>query len=164
MNTVIFDLDHTVICSAHRKATKADGSLDLEHWIANSTPAKIMADSLLPLASQWHRILHKKNRPQIVVCTARVMGYCDHLFLHNHGLKADKILSRAEGDRSNDAQLKVKLLTQYAISRGQSWADFVASAMMFDDNQAVIERLSSMGLKVYDALKVNEALERRALV
>ena len=49
----IFDLDHTVIDSSHRQLTKADGSLDLAHWITNNTREKIMADSLLPLATQW---------------------------------------------------------------------------------------------------------------
>ena len=51
----IFDLDHTVIDSSHRQLTKADGSLDLAHWIANNTREKIMADSLLPLATQWRK-------------------------------------------------------------------------------------------------------------
>ena len=37
----IFDLDHTVIDSSHRQITRADGSLDLDAWIENSTRKKI---------------------------------------------------------------------------------------------------------------------------
>jgi hypothetical protein len=46
----IFDLDHTVIDSSHRQLTRADGSLDLDHWIENCTREKIYQDKLLPLA------------------------------------------------------------------------------------------------------------------
>ena len=53
--TFIFDLDHTVIDSSHRQITKADGSLDLDNWIANCTREKIMADTFLPLASTLAR-------------------------------------------------------------------------------------------------------------
>ena len=50
----IFDLDHTVIDSSHRQLTRADGSLDLDHWIENCTREKIYQDKLLPLARlQW---------------------------------------------------------------------------------------------------------------
>ena len=73
MTRFIFDLDHTVIDSSHRQATRPDGSLDLDHWRENSTPAMIEADSLLPLANEWRKA-HRKGA-SIVVCTARVMLY-----------------------------------------------------------------------------------------
>jgi FMN phosphatase YigB (HAD superfamily) len=56
MKTYIFDLDHTVIDSSHRQLTKADGSLDLAHWIENNTPEKIAADTELPLANHWRKV------------------------------------------------------------------------------------------------------------
>ena len=68
----LFDLDGTMIDSSHRQNTLADGSLDLDNWIANNTPEKIMADTLLPLASQWKAI--DRNRHSIVIMTARVIG------------------------------------------------------------------------------------------
>ena len=49
----IYDLDHTVICSAHRQATLPNGDLDLAHWIENSTAELVARDSLLPLAEHW---------------------------------------------------------------------------------------------------------------
>ena len=41
----IYDLDHTVICSAHRQATLPNGDLDLAHWIENSTAELVARDS-----------------------------------------------------------------------------------------------------------------------
>ena len=52
----IFDLDHTVVDSSHRQATRPDGSLDLDHWREHSTPAMIERDTLLPLAHEWRKI------------------------------------------------------------------------------------------------------------
>lgn len=41
MNTIMFDLDHTVIDSAHRTRYLANGKIDLAHWRANCTREKI---------------------------------------------------------------------------------------------------------------------------
>ena len=90
MKYVIFDLDATVIDSSHRQITKADGSLDLAAWKKNSTYAKVMRDSLLPLANHWKRIQELKN-VYIAVLTARVMGDADFHNLKFKGLKADYV-------------------------------------------------------------------------
>ena len=92
----IFDLDHTVIDSSHRQATRPDGSLDLDHWREHSTPDLIERDTLLPLAHEWRKI-HRKGGT-IIVCTARVMGYADYFYLGSRGMFAEKIISRQEGD------------------------------------------------------------------
>ena len=52
----IFDLDHTVIDSSHRQATRPDGSLDLEHWKANST-RQLIAVSYTHLTLPTKRIV-----------------------------------------------------------------------------------------------------------
>ena len=152
----IFDLDHTVIDSSHRQLTRADGSLDLDHWIENNTRAKIMRDKLLPLARHW-RESHAKGA-EIVVCTARVIGEHDLEFLRDRGLFFDAMLSRPMGDDSRDADLKARLLASYAKSRGYSWRRFCQFSLMFDDNKNVIEGLQSYGLRVYNALEINERL------
>jgi len=157
MKTFIFDLDHTVIDSSHRQITLADGSLDLNNWIENCTREKIMADKLLPLANHW-RALALGSRNEIVVCTARVMSEHDHAFLALHGLDADAVLSRAMGDRSGDADLKERLLRQYASDTGRSWARFCLSAVMYDDNQNVLSRLASIGIACYNAISLNKTL------
>ena len=156
MTRFIFDLDHTVIDSSHRQATRSDGSLDLDHWREHSTPALIARDSLLPLADQWRRALAKGS--EIVVCTARVMGPADYRYLTQHGLLADCVISRAEGDRTADDLLKLRALKRYAASVGESWARFTRTSMMFDDNQNVINTLANHGLTVHNAILLNKEL------
>ena len=157
MKTFIFDLDHTVIDSSHRQITLADGSLDLDNWIANCTQEKIMADKLLPLAQHWRRLQAAGN--EIVVCTARVMGVWDHVFLADHGLTADAILSRPLGCVDADADLKENLLREYAQKTGRSWSRFSRNAAMYDDNMGVLNRLSSLGIACYNAISLNNTLK-----
>ena len=152
----IFDLDHTVVDSSHRQATRPDGSLDLDHWREFSTPAMIEADTLLPLAHEWRKAYRKGHG--IIVCTARVMGPADYRYLTSRGLFADKVISRAEGDRTPDDLLKLRGLKQYASSKGISWARFTRTAQMFDDNLNVINTLTANGLKVHNAISINESL------
>ena len=152
----IFDLDHTVVDSSHRQATRPDGSLDLDHWREHSTPKLIERDSLLPLAHEWRK-LHKRGHT-IVVCTARVMGPADYFYLGSRGLFAHKIISRADGDRTSDDLLKLRGLKQYARTEGISWARLCKTAKMFDDNKNVISCLQANGLPCYDAISINEAL------
>lgn len=152
----IFDLDHTAIDSSHRQLTKADGSLDLDHWIANNTREKIMGDSLLPLAYQWRKAQAKGA--EIVVCTARVIGPYDLEFLAKHGLKYNAMLSRPLGSDIPDDLLKWVSLRHYAKSLDKSWKNFCAFSLMFDDNQRVISTLASKGMRVYNAISINKRL------
>ena len=149
----IYDLDHTVIDSRHRQATLPNGDLDLAHWIENSTPEKVAADKLLPLAGHWIR--QRERGAEIVVCTARVMGEADYRFLADHGLVWDAMLSRNEGDRTADADLKLTALRNYAASAGISWRRFCMFSVMMDDNKNVIDLLTRAGLRVYNALELN---------
>jgi len=153
----IFDLDHTVVDSSHRQATRPDGSLDLDHWREHSTPAMIEADTLLPLAHEWRKAYRKGA--EIVVCTARVMGPADYRYLTSRGLFADKVISRREGDRTADDLLKLRGLKQYCRDTGISWARLCRTSIMFDDNSSVLQTLSANGLTVHDALLFNQALE-----
>ena len=153
MQYFIFDLDHTVIDSSHRQSYLPDGSLDLVHWRENSTAEKVAQDTLLPLARVMASA-HNVNI-RIIVCTARVMASADYYFLQQHGLFADYILSRPEGDTSGDAQLKIRLLNDFVQSQGISWKRFIQGAVMFDDNQTVIKALKSIGLNVVDAVQTN---------
>jgi hypothetical protein len=166
MKTFIFDLDHTVIDSSHRQITLADGSLDLNNWIENCTKEKIMADKLLPLADLMRdRIFDSQANDyfeelacEVVVCTARVMGEHDHAFLAAHGLKPHAVLSRPLGDRSGDADLKERLLRQYASDTGKSWARFSRNACIYDDNKNVLSRLASIGIACYNAISLNKTM------
>ena len=157
MQYFIFDLDHTIIDSSHRQSYLPDGSLDLVHWRQNSTAEKVAQDTLLPLARVMASA-HNVNI-RIIVCTARVMASADYYFLQQHGLFADYILSRPEGDTSGDAQLKIRLLNDFVKSQGISWKRFIQGAVMFDDNQTVIKALKSIGLNVVDAVQTNNNLK-----
>ena len=152
----IFDLDHTVIDSSHRQITRADGSLDLAAWRRNNTRANIMADTLLPLAKEWQR-LAKKN-VTIVICTARVMGEHDYEFLRRHGLRWDACLSRRPFEITPDAELKEKMIRDYARTRPMTWARFCATSVFYDDNKNVLSMLDRIGIRAYDSLRLNARL------
>jgi hypothetical protein len=149
---VVFDLDGTVICSQHRHLSKPDGSLDLEHWIANCTPEKIFADRLLPLARSM-RAMHKAGH-HIVICTARVMSEHDLAYLENNGLRFHGLLSRAEGDRRPDAEMKVCLLNKYLFDLGFA-SIREANCIMFEDNLTVIDAMVKQGVICINATKEN---------
>lgn len=155
MAYVIFDLDGTVIDSTHRQATKADGSLDLDHWFENNTAHKIMADSLLPLADSMRALMAAGHK--IVICTARAIQPADKLFLAFNRLAYDALLHREIGNMESDASLKIRLLEEYFIGEGFNNAA-QAKAIMFDDNLKVIDAMRSIGIKCYDATKVNARL------
>ena len=151
----IFDLDHTVIDSSHRQLTKADGSLDLTHWRENCTHEKIMGDTLLPLARTMQDAIN--NGQNVIICTARVLGRSDIIFLAKHGLLASVILSRPEGDNTPDAELKTRLLKQHCQVVGITWARFTRSAYMFDDNVNVLAEMKSHGITALNAIKINQS-------
>ena len=152
----IFDLDHTAIDSSHRAITRPDGSLDLAAWRRNNTRANIMRDSLLPLAKEWQR-LAKKN-VTIVICTARVMGEHDYEFLRRHGLRWDACLSRRPFEITPDAELKEKMIRDYARTRPMTWARFCATSVFYDDNKLVLKMLDRIGIRAYDSILLNERL------
>jgi len=156
----IFDLDGTVICSKHRHATLENGDLDLEHWVANSTPDKVAQDDLLPCADTWRDAV--KAGHTIVVLTARVMMGPDYQFLHDNGLHFDYMLSRPNGCTMSDAELKDIQLRIFAQNRGISFAFFASKAIVIDDNQAVLTRLKSIGFDFcIDANKWNQSLREQ---
>jgi len=151
----IFDLDHTVIDSSHRQLTRADGSLDLAHWIENCSREKIFGDSLLPLADQMRDLIARGRN--VVICTARVMSDADYDFLYAHGLYTPWILSRPMGSRLGDAALKEGLLRAFASRQNISWARFAKTSIMLDDNLGVLAMLRDNGFRAYDPARWNRA-------
>ena len=101
----IFDLDHTVIDSSHRQITRADGSLDLDAWIENSTRKKIFQDRMLPLADIMRNLIADKSH-KVAICTARNLSKHDYDFIRERGLFCDHILARQNGDNRPDDELK----------------------------------------------------------
>lgn len=159
MLNAIFDLDHTVLDSSHRQLTKPCGGLDLDHWRENCTREKIFADKLLPLAETLRKAV-RDPRVNVIICTARVLSFHDIEFLTANKL-ADKntvVLSRSEGDRSADADLKERLLKQHCAVLGHSFYEWARNSMMLDDNQQVLERVRSLGIVAHDAKHINHQL------
>ena len=151
----IFDLDHTLICSKHRSLTKADGSLDLAHWIENCTREKIFSDSLLPLADYARNLIEKGY--EVIACTARVMTENDHDYLRHHGFKFARILSRPLGNTLPDWQLKEELLRKDARDQREFFKLYASDAMLIDDNQEVLNHASKLGMIALDAKELNAA-------
>ena len=113
-----------------------------------------MADSLLPLARTMRDAIN--NGQNVIICTARVLGRSDIIFLAKHGLLASVILSRPEGDNTSDATLKTRLLKQHCQKVGITWARFTRSAYMFDDNLDVLAEMKSHGITALNAIKINQ--------
>jgi len=142
----IFDLDGTVVDSSQRVG---DGSLD--DWFANNTPDNIALDGLLPLA----QLLQQRNQKgdPTMVCTSRQMTDADYQFLKDKNINPVFILSRKLGDNTPCGAMKLDLLSRFAARMGLAWADFIKQAVMFDDNDDVLNTLSDNGLTTIDARK-----------
>ena len=154
---VFFDLDHTVIDSSHRQLTKADGSLDLDHWRKNCTLSKIMRDTCLPMAYHWRR-MQNHSHVEIVVCTARVMGADDIFFLKQKNLQYRDLLSRDLGDTRPDHELKLEKISRYLTQRDiptAHWSRFT----IYDDNDNVRATLTArLSITAIDPRPINKRL------
>ena len=152
----IFDLDHTVIDSSHRQITRADGSLDLDHWIENCTRQKIFADSLLPLARLMRSAYSQGH--DVIVCTARVLSAHDYAYLAHHDLKAHAILSRPMGCADADDVLKKNLLFKHF--KNQPLARWTRNAVFYDDNLGVLEMAKNLAIMTKNAVQLNSKLQK----
>ena len=147
-NISIFDMDGTIIDSSHRQATKPDGTLNLDAWIENATPAKIAKDIVLPLAQQIRK--RQKAGDYVLICTARQMSFADFEFLQDNGICPDKIISRPLGNMEADGSLKAKQLSK--LFNLKQFAK--ASKIMFDDAASVRSALRKIGIAVLDPAKI----------
>jgi len=156
MQMAIFDLDGTVINSDHRKATKPDGSLDLEHWFENNKPEKIALDGLFPLIYEMREIYD--SGVCVIICTARTLQKADYEYFARNNIPFDYVISRARGDMTPDGELK-KAKIAALLQRVQVDAENVE---MWDDNESVITAISEIGVKCHDAKKYNKNYRHRA--
>ena len=161
MNTFkIWDLDGTVIDSSHRYSTLENGDIDLPKWIADNTRENIERDSLLPLA----RLMRSNYRQGdiVIICTARVLGVWDHVFLADHGIKAQFILSRALGDNRGDAEMKRQKLLALFADLKIPFARWTRNATFYDDNLGVLDMAEKIGIRTRNAVKLNLQLTKKA--
>jgi hypothetical protein len=151
----IFDLDETVVDSAHRTPNHADGTLNLPLYLQLKTRENTLRDGLLPLASFWRSLCLKEN--YIVVCTARTWADFDQEFLDMHGLRAHKIIARftAAQRQMRDPELKRRGLAQlFALKQFRHLPKY-----MWDDARPVIAEMRKMGITCLNSHKVNRKLQ-----
>jgi phosphoglycolate phosphatase-like HAD superfamily hydrolase len=153
---VIFDLDETLIDSAHRTPNRADGTLDLEKYFELKTRENTMQDSLLPLADIFKALDRSEN--YIVICTARQMQDMDYEYLALAGLHYHKMLCRpADGSENHIRDGKLK---RAKIQRLRNLRQFRnLPVVMFDDAKPVIAEMRKIGIACLNAIKVNQRLQ-----
>jgi hypothetical protein len=157
MRVFIFDLDETVINSAHRTPNNPDGTLNLDAYIAKHTPENVLLDTLLPLADIMRDLIARGEK--VWILTARDMKQCDYEFLAAHGLLAAKIMSRdkcrtTKHYRSSDGDYKAKWLKPLFNLRQFVKTHFI----MFDDARPVITKMRSLGVTCLNAKMLNARL------
>jgi len=152
----IFDLDGTVIDSAHRQGeTLAD-------WRRMNTVGNVMRDSLLPLAAKMQGAI--LDGLDVWVCTSRVMGKADFAFLRLQGLlpNGGPVIHRiGENDQRPCGELKLAKLRGYAAGMGITWAQFAHDSIMFDDSLDVQKTLRGAGIRVIDPVQFNTYIARK---
>lgn len=133
--TIIIDLDKTVIDSAHRYRTKANGDIDLDYWFANAH--KAANDSLLPFAIKW-RQMQTRTDCVFVVCTSRVESakVSTLEFLAANGLRVNHYLCRPSGSNLPCEELKVNLLRRFFSEFGGVGIS-PRHAVMIEDHKGV---------------------------
>ncbi len=152
IKTLIWDLDETILDSSHRTPNNADGTLNLDAYIAKHNRKNVFKDKHLNLIRVFRHF--KKLGYYTVICTARRMAKFDYDYLNFHNIHADLILSRENTTKEhhglNDGLYKLKHLLDAKI-------DF-KTAIMFDDSSLVKSTLREAGLTVLCAHKINERL------
>lgn len=152
---VIFDLDETVVDSAHRTPNHPDGTLNLPLYLTLKTRENTLRDGLLPLAKYWKSL--DLSETYVIVCTARTWSDFDQEFLDNHGLRAHKIIARftEAQKRMRDPDLKRRGLSKlFALRQFRNLPKY-----MFDDAKPVIAEMRRMGLVCLNSHKVNRKLK-----
>ena len=148
----IFDLDGTVIDSAHRTPHLPDVRVDVHGFLAQKNRQTVFRDRLLPLA----RTMRQANaNPDITVavCTSRTMHEMDLHYLKFHRLGHDIMLHRTKGDFDTpDATLKTGLI--------KPLLDKFRAAVMFDDNLSVIDAVRALGVRVINSTFHNQRLQK----
>jgi hypothetical protein len=98
----------------------------------------------------------------VIICTARVLGVWDHVFLADNGIKAQFILSRALGDNRGAAEMKrAKLIALFADLK-VPFARWTRNATFYDDNQGVLNMAEKLGIRAKNAVQLNLKLTNKA--
>ena len=153
----IFDLDETLIDSAHRTPNNPDGTLNLAAYIAKHTPENVWRDTLLPMMRIFQQL--RERGEKIWILTARDMAQCDYDFLAHHGIVADKIMSRDRVTKNghykaSDGNYKMRWLQPLRNLKQFAKQHFV----LFDDAAPVLSAMRRAGITALNAKKLNAKL------
>ncbi|MGA1240265.1 MAG: hypothetical protein ACO3XZ_05960 [Ilumatobacteraceae bacterium] len=152
---VIFDLDETVVDSAHRTPNNSDGTLNLPLYLKLKTRENTLRDGLLPIADIWRSL--NPAETFIVVCTARTWADFDQEFLDIHGLRANMIIARfTEAQKTiRDSELKSRGLRKlFNLRQFRHLPKY-----MFDDAKPVIAAMRQLGIVCLNSHKINARLK-----
>lgn len=155
-NITIFDLDETVINSAHRTPNNPDGTLNLAKYFELQTPDNIYKDSLLPIV----RLMRARfvAGDYIVILTARGMSKADYSFLSDFDLPHHKILSRNNITKKHynlsDGKYKEKHILKFLNLKQFKNCNVI----MFEDSKTVKAELRKH-FPVLCAHKINKRLD-----
>jgi len=72
---VIFDLDETVVDSAHRTPNHPDGTLNLPLYLTLKTRENTLRDKLLPLAKYWKSLDLSETYVVSTSVTIKMVGF-----------------------------------------------------------------------------------------
>ena len=86
----------------------------------------------------------------------------DHVFLADHGIKAQFILSRALGDNRSDAEMKRAKLFALFSDLKVPFSRWSKASTFYDDNLGVLAMAKALGLRTRNATTLNE--EMRAIL
>lgn len=155
--TLIFDLDDTVINSAHRTPNFPDGTLNLQAYRESHTPENVAKDTLLPLAKIMQKAINQGYK--VAILTARDMKECDYAFLARHGIYAKHIYSRDKCKTKkhynmNDGEYKTTWFSKMPKSLKKN------HVIMFDDSKVVKKEMRKIGVVCLCAHKINRKLDK----
>jgi len=150
MHTIFFfDLDGTVINSAHRQGET------LDDWRRMNTPENIRLDEPLPLADNMRAAI--QGGLDVNILTSRVMGQADLQWLIVHGLLpyGGKTICRHEADERSAGTFKLSKLLSYSQKKRIRWDDLRRRSIIFDDDSDVQHTLRAQGFRVIDPESFN---------
>jgi len=102
-----YDLDGVLVDTSHRYRNKSNGTIDLDHWLANRH--KMEQDRLLPLAEQYLKDCLSPNI-YTIICTSRVEHINDIRYIITVLGAPNKLLMRPYGNMESDGPLKRRQL------------------------------------------------------
>lgn len=135
----VFDCDGVLVDSSHRYRNLSNGSIDLDYWLENCTPEKILADNLLPTAQVYRESLNNPNR-YTIIATARQVQEPDLEFFRSRLGFPQHLIARKIGESTPDWKLKLRGLKRLLNLR--QFRD--RPVTVWEDNPFTLDRFAEL--------------------